>query len=50
MIKNRLFQKFKIEEFITHSDIKKTELFFESFNDGNYRLLKKNLETFHNID
>ena len=50
LIENRRFQKFKTEEFITYSDIKKTELFFESFNHGNYRLLNKNLETIHNID
>lgn len=50
LIENRLFLKFKTEDFIDYSDIDTTEFYFESFDNGNYKLLNRNFETIHNID
>jgi hypothetical protein len=50
LIENRHFLKFKTEDFVDYSKIEKTETYFESFDNGNYRLLNRNLETVHNID
>ena len=50
LIENRNFLKFKTEDFTDYSDIEKTEIYYESFKDGNYRLLNRTLQTVHNID
>jgi hypothetical protein len=50
IIENRQFHKFKSEDFVDYSEIEKTETFYESFFNGNYKLLNKNLETIHSID
>ena len=50
LIENRNFLKFKTEDFTDYSDIEKTEIYYESFQDGNYRLLNRTLQTVHNID
>lgn len=50
IIENRQFHKFKTEDFVDYSEIEKTETYYESFLNGNYKLLDKNLETVHNID
>jgi len=50
LIENRHFLKFKTEDFVHYTNIEKTEIYFESFNNGNYKLLNRNLETFHNIN
>jgi hypothetical protein len=50
IIENRQFKKFKTEDFVDYSEIEKTEYFYESFFNSNYKLLDKNLETVHNID
>ncbi|MGB0429499.1 MAG: hypothetical protein ACPGLV_03430 [Bacteroidia bacterium] len=50
LIENRNFKKFKTEDFISYSDIETTEIYFESFDNGNYKLLNKSLKTIHNID
>jgi len=50
LIENRNFLKFKTEDFTDYSDIEKTEIYYESFRDGNYRLLNGTLQTVHNID
>ena len=50
IIENREFHKFKTEDFVDYSEIEKTETYYESFLNGNYKLLDKNLETVHNID
>lgn len=50
IIENREFHKFKTEDFVDYSEIEKTEIYYESFLNGNYKLLDKNLETIHNID
>ena len=50
IIENRQFKKFKTEDFVDYSEIEKTEDFYESFFNSNYKLLDKNLETVHNID
>ena len=50
IIENRQFKKFKTEDFVDYSEIEKTEYFYESFFNSNYKLLDKNIETVHNID
>ncbi len=50
IIENRQFHKFKTEYLVDYSEIAKTETYYESFSNGNYKLLNKNLETVHNID
>lgn len=50
LIENRDFIKFKTEDFTDYSDIEKTEIYYESFRDGNYRLLNRTLQTVHNIN
>ena len=50
LIENRHFLKFKTEDFVDYKNIEKTEIYYESFNNGNYKLLNRNLETFHNIN
>ena len=50
IIENRQFHKFKTEAFVDYSEIEKTETYYESFLNGNYKLLDKNLETVHHID
>ena len=50
LIENRNFIKFKTEDFVDYSDIETTEIYFESFNNGNYKLLNSSLETVHDID
>ena len=50
LIDNRHFIKFKTEDFVDYSNIEKTEIYYESFKDGNYRLLNGTLQTVHNID
>jgi len=50
IIDNREFHKFKTEDFVDYSEIEKTETYYESFLNGNYKLLDKNLEIVHNID
>src|SRR5690554_2965772 len=49
LIDNRHFIKFKTEDFVDYSNIEKTEIYYESFKDGNYRLLNGTLQTVHNI-
>lgn len=50
LIENRNFLKFKTEDFTDYSDIEKTDIYYESFKDGNYILLNRTLQTVHNID
>jgi hypothetical protein len=50
LIENRDFIKFKTEDFTDYSDIEKTEIYYESFRDGNYRLLNRTFQTVHNIN
>ena len=50
IIEKRQFHKFKTEDFVDYSEIEKTETYYESFLNGNYKLLDKNLKTVHNID
>lgn len=50
LIDKRNFLKFKTEDFTDYSNIEKTDIYFESFDDGNYKLLKQNLQVVHNID
>lgn len=50
LIENRHFIKFKTEDFVNYPNIEKTEIYFESFENGNYKLLNRNLKTVHNID
>jgi len=50
IIENRYFLKFRMEDFIDYSEIEKTETHYESFVNGNYKLLNKKLKTVHNID
>ncbi|MCH2196307.1 hypothetical protein [Kordia sp.] len=50
LIENRNFIKFKTEHFVDYSDIETTEIYFESFDNGNYKLLNSSFETVHDID
>lgn len=50
LIENRNFLKFKTEDFTDYSAIEKTEIYYESFKEGNYRLLNGTLQAVHNID
>jgi hypothetical protein len=50
LIENRNFIKFKTEDFVDYSDIETTEIYFESFDNGNYKLLNSSFETVHDID
>ena len=50
LIENRNFIKFKTEDFVDYSDIETTEIYFESFDKGNYKLLNSSLKTVHDID
>ena len=50
LIDNRHFLKFKTEDFVDYSNVEKTEIYFESFDGGNYKLLNKSLQIVHNID
>lgn len=50
LIDKRNFLKFKTEDFTDYSNIEKTEIYFESFDGGNYKLLNQNLKVVHNID
>ena len=49
LIENRNFIKFKTEHFVDYSDIETTEIYFESFDNGNYKLLNRSFETVHDI-
>ena len=49
LIENRNFIKFKTEHFVDYSDIETTEIYFESFDNGNYKLLNSSFETVHDI-
>jgi hypothetical protein len=50
LIENIRFLKFKTEDFVDYSDIEKTDIYFESFENGNYKLLNQNLQVVHNIN
>ncbi len=50
LIESRRFLKFKTEDFVDYSDIEKTEIYYESFDGGSYRLLNESLQDVHNID
>ncbi|HTO16262.1 MAG TPA: hypothetical protein VLZ83_10840 [Edaphocola sp.] len=50
LIENRNFLKFKTENFTDYRVIEKTEIYYESFKDDNYKLLNETLQTIHNID
>lgn len=50
LIDKRNFLKFKTEDFTDYSNIEKTDIYFESFDGGNYKLLNQNLQVVHNID
>jgi hypothetical protein len=50
IIENRKFLKFKTEDFVDYSEIEKSETYYESFLNGNYKLLDNNFETVHDIN
>lgn len=50
LVGNQLFRKYKAEDFVDYTEIEKTEIFYESFSEGHYRLLNKSLNTVHHVD
>jgi hypothetical protein len=50
VIEGRNFLKYKTEDFTDYKNINETRIYFESFRDGNYTLLNRNLATVHSID
>jgi hypothetical protein len=49
LIKSRKFIKFKSEDFTDYTQIEKTRIYYESFSEGNYKLLDERLKTIHDI-
>lgn len=50
LIENRKFLKYKAEDFVDYAKIEKTVIYYESFLNGNYRLLDNTLEIVHNLN
>ncbi len=50
IIESRNFIKFRNEIFVNYSKIEKTEIYYESFLNGNYSLLNNNLEIVHKLN